>query len=118
MLGDTWVLMPRSLRSASPALRLIASVVDCDVLVRSSAAVAAALPIDSFAEVALLMIVLLSAPALRLSDTVASAALRFKASVAAVLAAALLPSASVVFAATWLSARSAAAQLVLMDSES
>src|SRR5260370_12788410 len=96
MLGDTWVLMPTSLRSASPALRLIASVVDCDVLTRSSAAVAADLPIDSFADVALLMIVLLSAPALRLSDTVASAALRFKASVAAVLASALLPSASVV----------------------
>ena len=51
--------------------------------------------------------VLLSAPALRLSDTVTSAALRLRASVAAVLAAALLPSASVVLAASAVSARSA-----------
>ncbi len=64
------------------------------------------------------MIVLLSAPALRLSETVASAALRLRVSVAAVLAAALLPSASVVLAASCVSARSALVELVLIDSDS
>ena len=62
--------------------------------------------------------VLLSAPALRLSDTVASAALRLSASVAAALAAALLFKASTVLVASSLSAVSAFPALVLIAVDS